>query len=169
MTKSQAYEALSALLTSHTERPFCKTLACPGCEFPHIRPELEALRERFGAEAFETAAFELLWNAESQVRPEARAQRRGLFYVAVMAPDFLPRPVLAVLHVREIAAHQRRARGGSPALLLHILWILPCWPSVCERVARGELALHDIPKTLIQHMRKTAQENFQRMPQEMKA
>lgn len=166
MTQLPAHEALSALLISLPKRPLCKTLGCPGCESPHLRPELEALREAHGAPQFDTAATDLLWRAESQVHPEARTLRRSFVYLAVLTPDILPRPVLAVLHRREIALHVRKAQRGSQALLLHALRILPCWPPVCERVSRGELPPQQILKALMLHLREVAQEILQRQPAE---
>ena len=60
MTPSPAHEALNALLISLPERRLCRTLGCPGCESPHLLPELEALREAHGAAEFDSALIAIL-------------------------------------------------------------------------------------------------------------
>jgi hypothetical protein len=152
MTKSQAHEALSALLTSIAERPYCRTLACPGCELPHLRPELEKLRDRSGAELLDAATLDILRASVDQSDDRAPALRRGLAGASVLAPDLLPRPALAFLKMREIILRIRQSRRGSSNLLLHLLRIIPCWPEVGERVARGEIATGHIFKALVNHL-----------------
>ena len=158
MTSSPAHEALNALLISLPERPLCKTLGCPGCESPHLRPEFEALREAHGAAEVDSAVIDLLHVSRDPQHQEAGALRRGLIDLCVLTPDLLPRPALAFLQLQEILVRHRKARRGSPAPLLSMLRILPSWPEPCEQVARGEVSMGRVPKRLVEHLQAIATE-----------
>jgi hypothetical protein len=156
MTEHTAQEALAAWLISTTTRPVCKTLACPGCELPHLRTELEAILKDHSPEAIATAALDLLRGCRSNSTPDAASLRRGLIAVGILTPDALPRPALAFLQLKELAARERQLSGNTNALAMHLLRILPCWPEVCDRVARGEIPHRNIPLALVEHMKEQA-------------
>ncbi|MAW61394.1 MAG: hypothetical protein CMJ94_11235 [Planctomycetes bacterium] len=158
MTQSPAHEALSALLISLPERPLCKTLGCPGCELPHLRPELEALREELGATDFSSTLTDLLQVSRDKQHADAARLRRGLVGLSILTPDLLPRPVLAFLQLQVILVRHRKARRGSPAPLLSMMRILASWPELCEQVARGEVPMGRVPQLLIEHLQAQATE-----------
>lgn len=126
MTEHTAHEALAAWLISTTTRPVCKPLACPGCELPHLRTELEALLKDDSPEAIATAALDLLRGCRSNSTPDAASLRRGLIAVGILTPDALPRPVLAFLQLKELAARSHQLGDNQIALGMHFLRILPC-------------------------------------------
>jgi hypothetical protein len=156
MIEHTAHEALAAWLISTTTRPVCKTMACPGCELPHLRTELEALLKDHSPEAIATAALDLLRGCRGDSSPDAASMRRGFVTVGILTPDLLPRPVLAFLQLKELAARSHQLSDNLGSLAMHLLRILPCWPEVCNRVARGEIAQRSIPLALADHLKEQA-------------
>lgn len=114
MTQSPVHDALSALLITLPERPRCKTLDCPGCELPHLRPKLKVLREEIGAAEFTFTLTDLLQASRDTRHPNAARLRRGLVGLRILTPDLLPRPSLAFLQLNEILVRYRKSRRGSP-------------------------------------------------------
>jgi hypothetical protein len=159
MTELSAHEALVALLTSVHYLPYCRTFGCAGCDEPHLRAELEAHRISYGPAASEAALLEAARSVKRRGGVDPTPDlRNGLVQAITHAPDLMPRSVLAHLHLIEILIHNRRRKRERhiPPLAVLILRILPCWPAVTIRIARGELAELDILQALTVHLEQQA-------------
>ena len=149
MIASPTVEALEALLVPLSDNPLCTTLGCSGCELPHLRPQLEAVRETCGPEEFASSLVDLLDISLDAERPDTAQLRRGLGAISALTPDLLPRSVRAFLQLHEIKIRHRDLRGNSRALFLPIMRILASWPELCREISCGQISAGRIPQALV--------------------
>jgi hypothetical protein len=159
MTEPTAHEALVALLTSVLNRPYCRTFGCTDCDEPHLHAELEAHRISYGPAASEAALLEAARSIKHRGEDDPTpGLPNGLVRAITHAPDLMPRSVLAYFHLVEIhiRKHRRKRERDIPPLAVLLQRILPCWPAVTIRIARGELEEREIPQALADHLQQQA-------------